>query len=184
MPSDVAAIVHWPDRLEVLVEQIGTPLTQARVMSTCESTQDQARPLGLGAVVVAGRQTAGRGQRGNIWADTGDGGLACSLVLPATTKPERSRDIAAAIAVGLGAWLPRQLRIKAPNDVMLDGRKLAGVLIEQADGLAVIGVGINVGQESFGGELADTAISMRMAGADADRIDVLEAVLPLIVQAW
>jgi BirA family biotin operon repressor/biotin-[acetyl-CoA-carboxylase] ligase len=182
--SVVTSIAHWPDRLESLVEQIGPPLRICRVIAECASTQDHARVLGLGSVVVAGRQTAGRGQRGNRWADTSDDGLAFSLALPATRKPERSRDVAAAIAVSLGVWLPRQLRIKAPNDVMLEGRKLAGVLVEQADGLAVIGIGINVGQERFEGDLADTAISMRMAGAVHDRMDVLEQVLPAIVQAW
>jgi BirA family biotin operon repressor/biotin-[acetyl-CoA-carboxylase] ligase len=107
-----------------------------------------------------------------------------SVVLEATTKPERSRAVASAIAVSLGELLPRRLRVKAPNDVMLDGRKLAGVLIEQADGLAVIGVGINVGQERFEGELAQTAVSLMQAGVSRDRMDILELVLPVIVDAW
>ena len=72
--NDISVIAHWPDKLESLVERIGPPLRQCRVIAECASTQDQARPLGLGAVVLAGRQTAGRGQRGNEWADTGDGG--------------------------------------------------------------------------------------------------------------
>ena len=71
-----------------------------------------------------------------------------------------------------------------PNDVCLDGRKLAGVLIEQADGVAVIGVGINVGQTHFEGELAETAISLHQAGISRDRMEVLEGVLPGIVAAW
>ena len=128
-----------------------------------------------------------RGRAGlTYWrrADTGDGGLAFSVVLPATTLPERSRDIADAIAVGLGQWIPRRLRVKAPNDVCLDGRKLAGVLIEQADGVAVIGVGINVGQTHFEGELTETAISLHQAGISRDRMEVLERVLPGIVAAW
>ena len=182
--NDIGSIANWPDKLESLVEQIGPPLRLCRVIAECASTQDQARPLGLGAVVLAGRQTAGRGQRGNEWADTGDGGLAFSVVLPATTLPERSRDIADAIAVGLGQWIPRRLRVKAPNDVCLDGRKLAGVLIEQADGVAVIGVGINVGQTHFEGELTETAISLPQAGISRDRMEVLERVLPGIVAAW
>lgn len=182
--TDVASIRHWPDRIESLVERIGPPLRLCRVIAECGSTQDQARPLGLGAVVVAGRQTAGRGQRGNTWADTGDGGLAFSVVLEATTKPDRSRDIAEAIAVGLSEVMPRRLRVKAPNDVMLDGRKLAGVLIEQADGLAVIGVGINVGQPEFEPTLAETAVSLAQAGVACERMRVLELVLPGIVNGW
>ncbi|MDP6601954.1 MAG: hypothetical protein QGH76_06620, partial [Phycisphaerales bacterium] len=66
----------------------------------------------------------------------------------------------------------------------LDGRKLAGVLIEQADGLAVIGVGINVGHVDWPPELQDHAISLQDAGVSTDRMGVLELVLPAIVQAW
>ncbi len=177
-------IAHWPDRLESAVERIGPPLTRCRVIAECASTQDQARALGLGAVVVAGRQTAGRGQQGNGWADTGDEGLAFSVVLPATSRPERSRDVAAAIVVALSRWIPRSLTVKAPNDVLFRGRKLAGVLIEQADGRAVIGIGINVGQSVFDEPLSETAVSLRMAGAEVDRMDVLEGVLPRVVDVW
>ncbi len=178
------AIAHWPDRLEQAVERVGPPLCVCRVLAECASTQDQARALGLGAVVVAGRQTAGRGQRGNTWEDTGDEGLAFSVALPATSRPERSRDVAAAIVVALSKWVPRSLTVKAPNDVVYRGRKLAGVLIEQADGLAVIGIGINVAQDAFEGPLGGTAVSLRMAGAAADRMEVLEATLPRVVAAW
>ena len=182
--SDVVSIRHWPDRLEAMIERIGAPLVHGRVMATCGSTQDAAKAMGLGSVVVAGRQTAGRGQRGNQWIDTGEAGLAFSVVLPATTQPERSRAVASGIAVALGDVLPRRLRVKAPNDVLLDGRKLAGVLIEQSDGIAVIGVGINVGQTHFEGELAETAISLHQAGISRDRMEVLEGVLPGIIAAW
>jgi BirA family biotin operon repressor/biotin-[acetyl-CoA-carboxylase] ligase len=182
--STIVSIAHWPDRLESIVERIGPPLRTSRVMAQCDSTQDQARMLGTGAVVVAGRQTAGRGQRGNQWIDTGDAGLAMSIVLPATKRPETSREVASAIAVALGALLPRRLRVKAPNDVLLDGRKLAGVLIEQADGLAVIGVGINVGHVDWPPELQSSAISLHDAGVSTDRMGVLELVLPAVVEAW
>ncbi|MDG1837513.1 MAG: biotin--[acetyl-CoA-carboxylase] ligase [Phycisphaerales bacterium] len=182
--SDLDSIRHWPDRLETLIERIGTPLVHGRVMATCGSTQDAANAMGLGSVVVAGRQTAGRGQRGNQWIDTGEAGLAFSVVLPATTQPERSRAVASGIAVALGDVLPRRLRVKAPNDVLLDGRKLAGVLIEQSDGIAVIGVGINVGPIDWPAELQGQAISLHEAGVEIDRIEVLEMVVPMVVDAW
>ena len=182
--SDVVSIRHWPDRLEAMIERIGAPLVQGRVMATCGSTQDAAKAMGLGSVVVAGRQTAGRGQRGNQWIDTGEAGLAFSVVLPATTQPERSRAVASGIAVALGDVLPRRLRVKAPNDVLLDGRKLAGVLIEQSDGIAVIGVGINVGPFDWPAELEGQAISLHEAGVEIDRIEVLEMVVPMVVDAW
>lgn len=178
------SITHWPDRVESLVEQIGAPLIQSRVMSSCESTQDQARAMGLGSVVVTGQQTAGRGQRGHAWFGGGDAGLAFSVVLPATRRPERSRAVASAMVVSLGDLLPRRLRVKAPNDVLLDGRKLAGVLIEQTDDIAVIGVGINVGAMAWPPELEGQAVSLYEAGVDIERIAVLELLLPPLVAAW
>ena len=66
--------------------------------------------------------------------------------------------------------------------MLFRGRKLAGVLIEQADGRAVIGIGINVGQSVFDEPLSETAVSLRMAGAEVDRMDVLEGVLPRVVE--
>ena len=175
---------NWGNRVEALVESIGAPLTQSRVLAECSSTQDHARALGLGAVVVAQRQTVGRGQRGNVWADTGDEGLAFSVVLPATDQPQRSAAVAQAIVEALESKLPGRLSVKHPNDVLLDGKKFAGVLIEQADGLAVIGIGINVAQETWPDELAEVAISLRQAGLEMDRLNVLACVLPIVIAGW
>ncbi len=175
----------WSDRIESLVDAIGPPLKFARVFAECASTQDHARSLGLGAVVVAQRQTAGRGQRGNLWADTGNEGLAFSVVLPATQQPQRSAAIARAIVEVLSPLAPGRLTVKYPNDVLLDHRKLAGVLIEQADECAVIGIGINVSQTTWPDGLAETAISLRQSGASpVDRLSVLELVLPAVIAAW
>jgi BirA family biotin operon repressor/biotin-[acetyl-CoA-carboxylase] ligase len=176
--------MQWGDRVEALIESIGPPLSVSRVLAQCASTQEHARALGLGAIVVAQRQTGGHGQRGNVWADTGDEGLAFSLVLPATRQPERSAALAQAIVDALEPFVPNRLSVKHPNDVLLDGRKLAGVLIEQADGLAVIGIGINVAQQTWPDELAESAISLREGGIDIDRLKVLEQVLPGVVAAW
>ena len=134
--------------------------------------------------MVAQRQTGGRGQRGNIWADTGNDGLAFSLVLPATDQPQRSAALAQAIVDALESQLPGRVSVKHPNDVLLDGKKIAGVLIEQADGLAVIGIGINVAQETWPDDLVDSAISLRQAGVEVDRLNVLACVLPTVIAGW
>ena len=176
--------LQWGDRIEALIESIGPPLTVSRVMAQCASTQEHARSLGLGAVVVAQRQTGGRGQRGNVWADTGDEGLAFSLVLSATEQPQRSVLLAQSIVAALEPLVAGRISVKHPNDVLLDGKKLAGVLIEQADGLAVIGIGINVSQQSWPDELTDSAISLGQAGVEIDRLDVLSRVLSGLVRAW
>ena len=172
----------WPDRIDSLVEQIGPPLKVGRVIAECDSTQEPASAMGIGSLVVTGRQVAGRGQRGNAWADTGADGLAFSLVLPATTRPDGSRAIAVAIVEGLKPLV--DATVKEPNDVLLEGRKLAGVLIEQSGGQAVIGIGINVLQAEWPAELEGIAISLHQAGCMLDRIEVLEYVLPGLVEAW
>lgn len=177
-------ISTWPDRVEAIVERIGSPLREGRVVLSCSSTQDMARAMGSGSLVVASRQVAGRGQRGNHWEDTGSDGLAFSICLPRTSEAARSIDIATAIVSGLEPIMPDRLKVKHPNDVLLDDRKLAGVLIEQSGELAVIGIGINVSQTTWSDELDGRAISLVQAGVDMDRIEVLERLLPGVVQAW
>lgn len=177
-------LTSWPDRIESLLERIGGPLETVRVVAECDSTQELARAMGHGALVVAGRQVAGRGQRGNTWLDTGSDGLAFSFTLAATTRPERSLALAESLRHSLGRLLEVEWSVKPPNDLLIGGRKVAGVLVEQADGLAVIGIGINVSQRDWPGALADTAISLAQAGLQISRLDVLERVLPGLVAAW
>lgn len=182
--TELLDISHWPDRVEALVDQIGVPLGTCRVVLSCSSTQDMAQTMGVGSLVVASRQVSGRGQRGNRWEDTRSEGLAFSVCLPKTSDPSRAIDLANAIVESLDRYAPSRLTVKHPNDVLLDERKLAGVLIEQSGELAVIGIGINVLQESWPENLATKAISLRQAGIEIDRIEVLEIVLPAVIMAW
>jgi BirA family biotin operon repressor/biotin-[acetyl-CoA-carboxylase] ligase len=74
--------------------------------------------------------------------------------------------------------------IKWPNDVLTDGRKLAGILLEgrPQEGWAVLGVGLNVTTESFPAELADTATSLALAGVSATPESVLAGLLPALAR--
>jgi BirA family biotin operon repressor/biotin-[acetyl-CoA-carboxylase] ligase len=182
--ADPVPLHAWADRLEAMCATMPDALHAVRVVAEIESTQDLARKSGVGSLVTTGRQRAGRGQRGNVWADTGEEGLAFSVCLAATDRPEQSLDLAKALSEALGFLLPGRIVVKPPNDLMVDGRKLAGVLIEQAEGLAVIGIGINVGQRSWPDELDGHAISLAEAGVVVDRLVVLETVLPAVVEAW
>lgn len=179
---NLLGIASWPDRVEALVDRIGRPLQVGKVVAECDSTQDLARAMGLGSLVVAGRQVAGRGQRGNRWADTGADGLAFSMALPATDQPQCSLALAEALVSSLPSGVDAS--VKAPNDVLVHGRKLAGVLVEQRDGLAVIGIGINVHQLEWPEDLEPIAISLEQAGCRLDRLEVLEYVLPGLVESW
>jgi len=174
----------WGDRLEALCASLPGSIETVRVVAEIDSTQDLARSCGAGTLVTTGRQRAGRGQRGNEWADTGEHGLAFSICLAATDRPEQSLVLAQALSEALGSLLPGRIVVKPPNDLMVDGRKLAGVLIEQAEALAVIGVGINVGRCCWSDELMGHAISLAEAGVEIDRLQVLEQVLPAVIGAW
>ena len=137
-----------------------------------------------GALVVARHQTAGRGRHGRTWADTPGQSLMLSLVLRPVLPPEHVAllGLATGLAVtdAAGAF-EVEAQIKWPNDVLVGGRKLAGVLAEAAwSGAAptvVVGVGVNVEQEAFGA-LDGRAVSLRQAaGRPIRRLDLLPPLL-------
>ena len=94
----------------------------------------------LPAVVVADCQTAGRGTRGRTWLS--DGGMTATFVFETSELPPHVLSLVAAVLVrrALAAFEPG-VRIKPPNDLMLDGGKLCGLLCERKDGRDLIGVG-------------------------------------------
>lgn len=158
------------------------------VLPEADSTQDAARRLDaqVGDVVIAGRQLSGRGRLGRAWADTGIDGVAVTFVVEAS-RPERMA-IAAAVGVAdahiasmklTNAWRARKVNvgIKWPNDVIVDDRKIAGVLIEQVDDRAFIGIGVNVRQMSWPAELQGRAVSLLELGFDADRLVVIDQLM-------
>jgi BirA family transcriptional regulator, biotin operon repressor / biotin---[acetyl-CoA-carboxylase] ligase len=170
----------WPARLEALTERC-TRWKWVIVLRETDSTQDAARRMGCvsGEVVTAWRQTCGRGRLGRRWIDTSEHGVAVTFVVDRESgNPERLAHAAAvATAKAAQCFLAVPVRIKPPNDIMVEGRKIAGVLIEQADDRGLIGVGINVRQEHWPEDLACKAASMVQCGAHVDRLDVLEALM-------
>lgn len=142
---------------------------------TLESTNTVALRAGEdGLVVVAERQTAGRGRRGHSWSSAKGLGIWCSLCLEG---PPEGLTFAAACALH-GALEVASL--KWPNDLVHEGRKLGGILVEHRAGWSALGFGINVLQrrEDFPAELQEIATSLAMAtGAAWDRGAVLQRVL-------
>ena len=137
-----------------------------------DSTNARARELveagaSHGTVVTADEQTAGRGRQGRTWAAP----LGKALLYSAILRPLDERHLLLPLAVPLAVCdIAEELepniecQVKWPNDVWVEGRKLAGVLIEAKpqDGWAVIGVGLNLSitRDEFPPELRDTAISL------------------------
>lgn len=176
----IVPVEHWADRLESVIASKCHKLKRVFVLRETDSTQDAAKRMDAqpGDVITAFRQTAGRGRLGRTWIDTKELGVAITIA----TKPCASELIAlqyaVAIAYTVETFLDQQVQIKWPNDILVDGKKLAGILIEQSSTLALAGIGINILQTDWPDELVDTAVSLSQLGVDVDRIEVLEELLP------
>ena len=126
-----------------------------------------------GTVALAEHQTAGRGRLGRIWVDEPGAGLALSVVLrpppPVARWPELTLVAAEAVRSAIGA----QATIKEPNDVLVGGRKVAGILAEATDHV-VLGIGVNVGEAPWPG-----------AGAvEVDRLGLLVEILDRLERGY
>ncbi|MHC4218812.1 MAG: biotin--[acetyl-CoA-carboxylase] ligase [Planctomycetota bacterium] len=178
-------IEEWTDRLQGVVDGLGGPWRRVTLLRETGSTQDAARRMsaGPGDVIVAWRQTAGRGRLGRAWADTADAGIAVTMVTRA--GPPQRLAVASAVGAAHAAerWLGRTAGIKWPNDIVVEGRKLAGVLIEQAAARALIGIGVNVRQTDWPSELAGRAVSLAELGVVVDRVDAVASVIECVAVA-
>ena len=151
----------------------------------CESTQALLAGSGLpeGAVAATDHQTAGRGRLGRRWDAPTASAVLVSVMLhppPARHLPELSLVAALAAAEAVEGATDLSAQIKWPNDVMLNRRKVAGILSELSDGTVVVGIGINVNQARD--ELpSDTTVepgSLRtLTGARYDRAALLGSLL-------
>ena len=153
------------------------------------STNDAAREAAQrgavgGAVFVAEEQDAGRGRQGRTWVSAPGRSLTLSVVARIDSEAFPLLPLVTAVAVCEACETVAKVtcRIKWPNDVWIDGRKVAGVLIEgrPLDGWAVIGIGLNVNtaQDEFPEELRGSAVSLRIAaGRQIERDAALDALL-------
>jgi len=177
---------RWHSELQSALDASAGPLGRVTVFRATDSTQDAARRMKAqpGEVIIAARQTAGRGRMGRRWADTEDHGIAVTFVLPREDGGRLAIAGAVAAAQAAEVLLGRAVGIKWPNDVLADGRKLAGVLVEQVDEIALIGIGMNVTQTQWPADIAERAVSLRQLGADCTRLDALRALLEAAVAAF
>src|SRR5258708_20014614 len=160
------------------------------------ASRDGLPSIPEGLVVFAEHQTGGRGQRGNRWESGAGKGLWFSILLrPEIQLSDSGRltiwaieAVADAIRIEFGL----EPAIKLPNDVQLNGHKVAGVLVEMraqnnAPHLAVVGIGINVNQcrDDFPDELQDRAISLAMALCrQVDRQNFAVTLLPTLALTY
>jgi BirA family biotin operon repressor/biotin-[acetyl-CoA-carboxylase] ligase len=169
----------------------GTPHRHFRQVGSTNTVARELAGAGAphGTVVTAAEQTAGRGRQGRTWTAPPDSALLYSAVLRPIEPRHAVLPLAVAVAVCEAAEVLRpgiECGVKWPNDVHLEGRKLAGILIEARpqDGWAVLGVGLNLSVTEFPVEIRERAISLFPAPViGADPVSVLSARLEVWLDA-
>jgi BirA family biotin operon repressor/biotin-[acetyl-CoA-carboxylase] ligase len=134
--TSVAA--RWNLILLLAYRRVGQPSPKVVRRKSVTSTQDLARALPIGSIVVADHQTAGRGRLDRTWESPPRTALLVSFVLPPNPILSLAAGVAAAEACGSG------VRLKWPNDLLLGGGKVGGVLVEATPDKAICGIGINL----------------------------------------
>jgi BirA family biotin operon repressor/biotin-[acetyl-CoA-carboxylase] ligase len=144
-----------------------------------------------GAIAVAEEQTEGRGRLGRAWeAPAGTSVLVSVLLLPAVEAsrlPELSLVAGGAVAQAIAEVTGLDPAIKFPNDVLVRGRKVAGILAESSEGRVVLGIGVNANQtlEQLPTDAKTDPTSLRFElGGPVDRARLLTAILLQLERAY
>jgi BirA family transcriptional regulator, biotin operon repressor / biotin---[acetyl-CoA-carboxylase] ligase len=175
-----------PETVEPLFEgRLGRPY---RFVAECASTQrllgeDEAE----GTTVATNHQTEGRGRLGRIWEDAPGRGLLFSVQLRPTLHMAIWPELSLVAGEAVAAALPIDARVSHPNDVLVNGRKIAGILPEASTGRVRLGVGININQVA--GELPEETVkpttSLRIeTGREWERAPLLAAILLELEQRY
>ncbi len=184
---------------EILAALVDLPLGGLRFFSSIGSTNDEALTWAAAgardlSVVVADEQTAGRGRAGRKWYTPGGSALALTLILRPTpverTLPARITGLAALSLVQCCRDLGLQAQIKWPNDILVRGSKVAGILLESAWAgnqldASVLGIGVNVAAQAVppADQLAFPATSLEAElGHEVDRLELLRSILAATIR--
>ena len=191
-------LIAAPDRLVAadLHSRLGNCglVREIVVFEETDSTNDRAANLGKsgaasGLAIFAEKQNAGRGRFGRRWESASHLGLRFSLLLRPTLPPEHWPRLTTWAAVSIAAAIERATGVRAgikwPNDIFVDGRKIAGILIETGldraqENFAVVGIGMNVNhaREDFPESLSAIATSLRVVtGRAIERSAIAAAIL-------
>ena len=158
---------------------------------TLESTNDYAKELAKqecvhGTLIVADTQTAGKGRRGRVWKSPKGTTISMSLCLEPKLPTEKVSGITLAAALSVAEAIfeltGKRAQIKWPNDIVLNGRKICGILTElvfrKETYAVIVGVGINVNTEQFPEEIQEVASSLkRECGREFSRETLIAAIL-------
>jgi len=155
------------------------PDRQILYFDEIDSTQRVAAANDPGTIVLADRQLAGQGRHGHTWHSEAGAGIYMSMPLEPLPLLTLALGIATVEAIAQATGI--QCDIRWPNDLMLDNRKVAGILVQLIDLTAIAGIGINVNHTQFPGDIEGLATSLRQhAGREISREDILLALIPAI----
>jgi BirA family biotin operon repressor/biotin-[acetyl-CoA-carboxylase] ligase len=166
--------------IPLLSGRLGCPY---RFVEECESTQRLiADDAPEGETVVADHQTDGRGRLGRSWDAPPGTSVLMSVCLRPPVEPARLPQLtvvaAGAVAEAIAAETGLTPTVKDPNDVLVEGRKVAGILAEASEGRVVLGIGVNVNQEEPPRDTRLPASSLRLeSGLEHDRARLVAAIL-------
>jgi BirA family biotin operon repressor/biotin-[acetyl-CoA-carboxylase] ligase len=186
---------------QALRKDLKTQLFGSKIYTfdTIDSTNNCARALAgcwanEGTVIIAEQQTAGKGRLGRAWQANPNENLTFSIILRPKLPPEALNAFPLYVAVAVADAVERTTKLhvdcKWPNDLLIRGKKFAGILLEgsvkqSAIEYVVIGIGVNVNQQTFAGELQKTATSLRLeARSELDRTRLFRDILGSLEQHY
>lgn len=205
LPRKGYRLVYQPVRLDAveMAKHLNTRMLgrSLRLFDSVDSTQNIAHRLVLegceeGTVVLAEEQTSGRGRMGKSWHSPKGKGIWMSVVLKPRIPLKQTSQLTLLTAVALcrtlNEMLPVEVGIKWPNDLLIDGRKISGILLESSGEddrlnyvVAGIGISANMEKNDFPEELLDKATSLRMeSGQTIDRIALICRFLEQLEQLY
>lgn len=170
----------------------GCRFTSVKVLETVDSTNTEAKRLyqsGLRseAVLLSKEQTLGKGRRGRSWLSPKDEGIFMSLLLMPDIDPVQASmlTLVAGLAVSeaIESLLDLKPMIKWPNDLVIDGKKVCGILTEMSAEMdfvnhVIVGIGINVNQVEFHPDIVDMATSLKkICGQEVNRPQLIGRII-------
>ncbi len=186
-----SGLAVWEDYLNYSLGNSSLTIDCVRVYRETASTQDIAKSMAPQQVVVlADHQTAGRGRLGRSWHSE-PGSCALMSVSKRITGQPSTQDLLSMLT-GLAVARAVQklsgkssVRLKWPNDVLIDGKKLAGILIEAVERIYIIGIGVNVRSTNQSNpSIINKTVSLAEIGSQSDRLRVIEEVLHQLGNAF
>ena len=185
---------YWQGRLQT--KWAGRPAAlYAEEMTSTNTVLKKAAQEGAarGTLALCETQTSGKGRLGRAWQSPKGQGVWCSLLLRPLLKPGKAPLITLCAALAMARAVEKETglapQIKWPNDVVLDGKKICGILLEMAGDLdrveyVVVGTGLNVGGRAYPQELQGKAGSLEEAlGRPVNRARILESYLAFMEEA-